>query len=132
MSRVKARGTRSTEWKFRSLLMRSGVRGWQIGHDSGLPGSPDLVFRGVKLAVFVDGCFWHGCRRCRSVPATNVDFWSAKISGNMRRDRRVASALRAMGWNVLRVWEHELRGNPRIILRRVAARRVKVPSLTNR
>ena len=126
MSRVKSRGTRTTEWKFRSLLMRSGVRGWQIGHDSGLPGCPDMVFRRVKLAVFIDGCFWHGCRRCGSMPETNVEFWSAKITGNMKRDRRVASALRALGWNVLRVWEHELRADGKRILRRVAAHRVKV------
>ena len=79
MSRSRSIGTRTTEWKFRSLLMRSGIKGWTLGHRSGLTGSPDVVFLRHRLAIFLDGCFWHGCRRCRSIPATNTRFWTNKI-----------------------------------------------------
>ena len=79
MSRIKSRGTKSTEWRFRSLLMTSGTRGWELGHKSGLPGSPDFIFPKTQLAIFLDGCFWHGCKRCRSIPNTNRKFWTIKI-----------------------------------------------------
>jgi DNA mismatch endonuclease, patch repair protein len=59
----------------------------------------------VKLAVFVDGCFWHGCAKCRDLPATNVEFWRAKIKGNRKRDRRVSRRLRRAGWTVVRIRE---------------------------
>lgn len=105
-------GTKSTEWKFRSLLIRSGIRGWKMGHRSGLPGGPDFVFPRSRVAVFVDGCFWHGCRRCRAIPASNRAFWSAKIAANKKRDRRANRLLGAQGWRAVRYWEHELRDDP--------------------
>lgn len=119
MSRSRSRGSRSTEWKFRSLLIRSGIRGWRLGHASGLAGRPDVVFTQRHLAIFLDGCFWHGCRRCRSIPATNRAFWMNKIEKNKRRDRKVQRALRANGWKVLRIWEHELRTDSAGVLRKV-------------
>jgi len=72
-----------------------------------LPGSPDLVFPGRRLALFVHGCFWHGhdCGRRKRRPATNAAYWRAKIAGNRRRDRRALKALRTMGWRTLVVWE---------------------------
>ena len=109
MSRVKSRGTKTTEWKFRSLLMRSRIKGWRIGHNSGLPGRPDVVFLRARLAIFLDGCFWHGCQRYRSVPTTNQAFWEAKIQKNRERDKKVVRRLRVMGWKVTRIWEHELK-----------------------
>jgi len=109
MSRIKSRGTKTTEWRLRSLLMRSRIRGWKIGHDSGLPGRPDVLFPQTRIAIFVDGCFWHGCRRCRSIPTSNRTFWKAKIQRNIERDRKVASTLGVMGWKVIRIWEHDLR-----------------------
>lgn len=67
----------------------------------------DLVFTPVKVAVFVDGCFWHGCPHHRVAPKTNASYWTAKIEGNMSRDRRVTEGLEREGWTVLRIWEHE-------------------------
>src|SRR5271156_6607209 len=110
MGQSKSRGSKSTEQKFRAHLIRSGVNGWKLGHRSGLVGSPDIVFDKARLAIFLDGCFWHGCRRCRSVPVANRAFWLTKITRNKTRDHQVRRALRAGGWRVMRVWEHELRG----------------------
>lgn len=123
MSRNRSRGTKSTEWKFRSLLIRSGIRGWKIGHGSDLPGGPDVIFLQSRLAIFLDGCFWHGCRRCRSIPVTNRAFWTAKIEGNKRRDRKAVRTLRAKGWTVMRIWEHELRIDSVGVLRKVLMNR---------
>lgn len=124
MSHNKSRGTRTTEWTFRSLLMRSGIKGWVIGHDSGLPGRPDVIFPRRRLAIFLDGCFWHGCRRCRSIPTTNGEFWTAKIEGNRKRDRRTVRALRTMGWRAIRIWEHELKTDTEGVLRKVMGQRL--------
>jgi DNA mismatch endonuclease (patch repair protein) len=119
MSRIKSRGTKTTEWKFRSLLVRSGVSGWKLGHCSDIPGRPDVLFPRSRVAIFLDGCFWHGCERCRSIPATNRAFWTAKIKSNTERDRKVTRMLGAMGWRVLRIWEHELKADSERILGRV-------------
>lgn len=67
----------------------------------------DLVFRPAKVAVFVDGCFWHGCPQHGTAPRTNRDYWSSKIQGNKARDAETDEALRQRGWVPLRVWEHE-------------------------
>jgi DNA mismatch endonuclease, patch repair protein len=69
---------------------------------------PDFVFRQVRLALFVDGCFWHGCPKHCNMPASNRPFWRKKLAANMARDRRVNRALRRAGWEVVRVWECEL------------------------
>jgi DNA mismatch endonuclease (patch repair protein) len=82
---------------------------------------PNFVFPKLKLAVFVDGCFWHGCPIHATWPKQNGAFWRAKILGNKTRDRRVDRTLRKAGWRVLRVWEHELvRRNEARLLRRLA------------
>lgn len=119
MSRNRSRGAKSTEWRFRSLLMRAGIRGWAIGHDFGLPGRPDIIFLQKRVAIFLDGCFWHGCRHCRSIPTTNRQFWSTKIGENRKRDARAVRALRSMGWTAIRIWEHELKTDSDAVLRRV-------------
>ena len=123
MSRVRSSGTKTTEWRFRGLLVQAAIRGWRIGHRCGLPGNPDVVFHRARLAVFLDGCFWHGCERCRTIPATNSQFWLAKIRKNKHRDQRAVMKLRADGWKVLRIWEHELRYDPRGVLARVVQSR---------
>ncbi len=80
-------------------------------HEKSLPGCPDFVFVSAHLAVFVDGCFWHGCPICkRTMPATNATFWRSKIQRNKSRDVIVGRQLRTCGIRVLRLWEHELRG----------------------
>jgi DNA mismatch endonuclease (patch repair protein) len=68
---------------------------------------PDIVFTRARICVFCDGCFWHSCPEHASMPQTNVEFWSEKLSRNIERDRQVDRALTAAGWTVIRVWEHE-------------------------
>ena len=121
MARCRSTGNASTERRFRALLARARVRGWRLGHNSGLPGRPDIVFNAPQVAVFLDGCFWHGCQRCRSVPAQNRRFWVEKLRANALRDRRASRRLRAMGWRTLRIWEHQIRENPARAIGRVRA-----------
>lgn len=84
-------------------MRAAGITGWRRG--SPLPGKPDFVFRTEKVAIFVDGCFWHGCPRHGRTPKSRSDFWLNKLAQNVRRDRAVTLALRASGWMVLRIWE---------------------------
>ena len=107
MSRIRGRGNAATELRLIALLRTHRVTGWRRG--STLPGRPDFVFPRAKLAVFVDGCFWHGCPLHATWPAQNAAFWRAKLLANRRRDRAVTRTLRARGWRVLRLWEHALR-----------------------
>lgn len=75
-----------------------------------LPGGrvrPDVVFTRARLAVFVDGCYWHGCHEHRTLPRSNAEFWAAKIESTRARDRKQTEILRSAGWKVVRVWEHE-------------------------
>ena len=108
MSRVQGKGNKSTERRLRFALVAAGVRGW-ILQAKALPGCPDFYFERVRLAVFVDGCFWHGCGRCGHLPKTNADFWQAKLERNRMRDRDYKRMLVAQGIRVIRLWEHELR-----------------------
>lgn len=103
MSRVRRAGNRSTELRMIDLFRAAGIRGWR--RHARLSGAPDFVFRRERVAVFVDGCFWHGCPRHRRTPKTRIPFWTAKLTGNMRRDRAVNRELRASGWIVVRIWE---------------------------
>jgi DNA mismatch endonuclease (patch repair protein) len=114
MAAIKSSGTRSTELRLRAWLVSKGIRGWTT-NGQGLPGTLDIVFPKKKIAIFVDGCFWHGCIICsRNItPSTNARFWSEKISANQKRDRRVVRFLRASGWGVIRIWEHDLKKDRR-------------------
>jgi DNA mismatch endonuclease, patch repair protein len=118
MAAVKSTGNRSTERVLRARLVRSGVRGWRM-HAKDIAGCPDFVFDAARVAVFVDGCFWHGCPSCRRAPSSNQEYWTKKVARNQARDRRNSRTLRAGGWTVLRVWECALRGNPDRVLRRI-------------
>jgi DNA mismatch endonuclease (patch repair protein) len=100
---VKSRGNRSTELRLAKLLRRNGLSGWR--RHLPLPGHPDFAWPRKRVAVFVDGCFWHGCPRCYVAPRHNAAFWREKVQSNSRRDLRVARQLRAMGWSVQRIWE---------------------------
>ena len=107
MARIRSRGNRSTECVFAAMLRRSRISGWKL-HCSGVAGKPDFYFKDRQLAVFVDGCFWHGCPKCFQAPRQNAPFWAAKIGGNRKRDRRVTRSLRNEGIEVIRLWEHDL------------------------
>jgi len=76
----------------------------------GIPGRPDFVNRALKIAVFADGCFWHGCPRCGHVPKSNRAYWRKKLLRNVARDKEINRELRRAGWHVVRIWEHEMRG----------------------
>ena len=126
MSAVRGRGNRSTELQLALLQRSQAISGWRRGVR--LPGKPDFVFRAAKLAVFVDGCFWHSCPRHARTPKTRVRFWKTKLARNAQRDREVRKALRARGWRVLRIWEHELaQRNESRLLQRVRAAIAKAP-----
>ncbi len=103
MSRVRRAGNRSTELRMVDLLRAAGIRGWR--RRERLSGAPDFVFRRERVAVFVDGCFWHGCPRHRRTPKSRIAFWTSKLTRNMKRDRAVNRKLRASGWMVVRIWE---------------------------
>jgi DNA mismatch endonuclease (patch repair protein) len=90
-------------------MFAKGYR-YRIGH--GLFGKPDIVFVSGRVAVFIDGCFWHRCPEHFRLPASNTAFWDEKLNGNVNRDRAVTERLRAEGWCVLRFWEHQVKRNP--------------------
>jgi DNA mismatch endonuclease (patch repair protein) len=133
MSRIRGRGNKETEIALRKLFRRYRITGWR--RNQPLLGKPDFVFSKERVAVFVDGCFWHGCPT-HSPPArwlrkssmqawrprrlgdsslrTGKAFWRDKLAANIRRDRFVNRALRRQGWTVVRIWEHELRQGTRM------------------
>jgi len=104
MSRMGRRDT-GPERLLRRALHRRGVR-FRL-QDARLPGRPDIVLVRTRLAIFVDGCFWHGCEQHAVLPKSNRAFWAEKLAGNQRRDQRNDAALAALGWTVRHVWEHE-------------------------
>jgi DNA mismatch endonuclease, patch repair protein len=113
MSKVRGSGNKSTEWRVRAWLIGAGIKGWKLGNRSNLPGRPDFIFPAARIVVFVDGCFWHGCRACarkRKPPRTNPAFWRNKVKANVARDRRQTRQLRGLGWRVVRIMEHNLGG----------------------
>ncbi|MEO8132789.1 MAG: very short patch repair endonuclease [Betaproteobacteria bacterium] len=118
MSRIRGKDTRP-EVQLRKALWALGIR-YRL--ESKLKGRPDLVLARIKVAVFVDGCFWHCCPKHFTMPRTRRAFWKNKITGNCERDRAVDVALRRAGWLVLRIWEHEVTSNlPRVCGRLVRA-----------
>ncbi|TAK99022.1 MAG: very short patch repair endonuclease [Verrucomicrobia bacterium] len=120
MSRIRGRGNKDTELALAKLLRRHRITGWR--RNQPVFGKPDFIFPKLKLAVFVDGCFWHGCPKHGTKPKNNQAFWRKKLSANKRRDALVTRTLRRYGWRVLRVWEHELaRRNEARLVRRLTA-----------
>lgn len=106
MKRVKSTNT-SVEIRLRKELWRNGLRGWRI-HPKNVPGKPDIIFKRKKVAVFIDGCFWHGCPVCDRSPKSGNAYWENKISRNMVRDKKYNELLANDGWLVIRLWEHEV------------------------
>jgi len=106
MAAIHSTGNRTTELRLVSILRTHGITGWRRRQP--LPGKPDFVFRRERLAVFVDGCFWHGCRwHCR-MPKSRCSYWESKIRRNKARDKAVRGMLQEAGWKVHRIWEHSL------------------------
>lgn len=107
MRKVKAQGNRSTELRLIKLFQSNGIKGWRRNYP--VKGHPDFVFLDKKVAVFVDGCFWHGhdCRNTR--PKDNHDYWQKKRERNIQHDRETNALFVSRGWTVLRIWECELK-----------------------
>ncbi len=124
MARVKAADT-GPEVALRKALYALGARGWRC-HRSALPGKPDVAFGRARVAVFVDGAFWHG-HPSKYWPGRCSPYWDKKIARNRERDREVDSRLRTLGWRVIRLWDFEIEPDPesaaRRVLRCVRARR---------
>ena len=117
MASIRGSGNKGTEVALMQLLRRQGITGWR--RHLRVFGKPDFVFQKLKLAVFVDGCFWHACPKHSNLPVNNRPFWKRKLEANKRRDRLVTRTLRARNWQVCRVWEHELSSkNEKRLLRR--------------
>ncbi|MCI7645116.1 MAG: DNA mismatch endonuclease Vsr [Bacteroidales bacterium] len=108
MSHIKSKNTKP-EVLVRRFLFANGFR-FRL-HQKGLPGKPDIVLPKYKTVIFINGCFWHGHSDCKyaTIPETNHDFWSEKISGNMERDEITFSSLEKMGWRVMIIWQCELK-----------------------
>lgn len=106
MAQVKSTGNKSTEQSLLAIFREHGITGWRRGYP--LVGKPDFAFPRAKVAIFVDGCFWHGHpKKCR-MPKTHRAYWEKKIARNVARDRRVTRTLQEKGWNVVRIWEDSI------------------------
>jgi DNA mismatch endonuclease (patch repair protein) len=135
MSRIRGRGNERTEGRLAALFRELLITGWRRHRP--LFGHPDFLFPQRRIAVFVDGCFWHGCSRHYKAPAQNGEFWNKKRDANQARDRLVNRTLRERGWRVLRIWEHELRGDTRPLRQKLrrwfgTARVARKPGSTDR
>ncbi|MBU1937015.1 very short patch repair endonuclease [bacterium] len=108
MASVKSSGNKSTEAVLATMLRKEHLSGWRRNYP--LVGKPDFVFPASQLAIFVDGCFWHGCPKHCRMPADNRGYWNQKISRNVERDRGINKQLHGKGWSVVRFWEHDLCG----------------------
>jgi len=114
MKNVRSKGNKTTELKLMEIFRANGITGWRRGYQ--VKGHPDFVFLKKLIAVFVDGCFWHGhdCRNTR--PIDNEDYWAKKRERNMQRDIKTTAAFEKRGWTVIRIWECELTKKKRDLL----------------
>lgn len=125
MSRIRGKGNKSTELALAAIFRKAGIKGWRRhfviklrlkvkrGSSSEtqpevLVIKPDFVFRKERVALFVDGCFWHRCPLHSKLPENNREFWEQKLARNVERDRLSNRELEKAGWQVVRVWEHDL------------------------
>jgi DNA mismatch endonuclease (patch repair protein) len=144
MERVRPAGNKSTEVVLAAAFRRAGIKGWRRHVRVRLNASrscsrtsrhidaksrytfPDFVFLRLRIAIYVDGCFWHGCPQHGTAPTHNSAYWSVKLASNRARDSRVTTSLRKAGWTVIRIWEHSIKTRPMTCVRRVC--RVLGPS----
>jgi DNA mismatch endonuclease (patch repair protein) len=110
MSAIRAKDTKP-ELLLRRSLWQKGIRGYRL-HWKKVPGRPDIAFPGKKIAIFINGCYWHRCPYCDlPLPKNNAAFWSNKFSKNTERDKAKVEALRKLGWDTVTIWECELKTN---------------------
>lgn len=118
MAAIKGRGNLTTEVALMKVFRKEKIAGWRRHYDR-VEGRPDFAFPKQKVAVFIDGCFWHGCKKHATTPKTNIQFWEEKIVRNKERDKKVNRELRKSGWKVVRIWEHEMKKGQLKILRKL-------------
>ena len=118
MASIKSKDTKP-ELLIRKLLWAKGKR-YRV-HDKSIIGTPDISSKKSKIAVFIDGCFWHGCTSCCDPPSTNMTFWSKKITTNRMRRSFVKNELISRGWQVMEFWEHDVKDKSIAISNRIAA-----------
>jgi DNA mismatch endonuclease (patch repair protein) len=137
MSRIRSTGNQRTDKGVASMLRRAGITGWRRHVVIKLPPTksamsvasdgtrfkqqvrPDFVFGMQRVALFIDGCFWHGCPRCYTAPKSATAFWKRKVITNRERDKYQTAALKKCGWRVVRMWEHQISDKPEsVALRR--------------
>lgn len=105
MASIRGKHNKTTDYKLRMLLIKNNIKGWKL-HSKEIFGTPDFYFSKKKLAIFVDGCFWHGCKSCGHIPKTRSAFWRTKFERNQIRAKLVKSKLREHSIEVMRIWEH--------------------------
>lgn len=118
MSKIRGKNT-GPEIQFRKLIWSMGIRGYRIHYN--LLGKPDIVFIKKKIAIFIDGCFWHKCPICFQEPETRKEFWMGKIQSNIDRDKKVDEQLKNDGWTVIRIWEHVIKKEPEKAVKKIIA-----------
>jgi DNA mismatch endonuclease, patch repair protein len=116
MSKIRGKGNKDTELKMIAILKENHISGWR--RNQKVFGKPDFVFWNKKVAMFVDGCFWHCCPSHSTTPKNNKEFWEKKLQSNITRDSFVNQELIKTGWKVIRIWEHEL-STPNIIAEKI-------------
>lgn len=127
MSRIRSKRNVTTELNLVSLMCAAHLHGWRRNFP--LLGNPDFVFQKSKLAVFVDGCYWHGHNCGRNLrPKRNAELWRRKFSANKKRDQLVNRTLRCKGWNVIRIWECALKKKPQACIQRIMVANQPAPT----
>ena len=118
MSSIRGQNNKSTERRLQMALVRNSIAGFTLQAWEVI-GKPDIYFKKERLAIFVDGCFWHGCKKCGHVPKSNTKFWTLKIQRNRDRDHLTNKTLTSTGIRVIRFWEHQLKEDLEACLERV-------------
>ena len=115
MSRIRSK------WTHQEKGFHNHLKGLKIKHamHPKMDGSPDIILKDKKLAIFLQGCFWHKCPKCYKEPATNVKYWLPKIEKNILRDKRNFRLMKKNGWKVMKMWEHETKNNFKKSLERI-------------
>jgi DNA mismatch endonuclease (patch repair protein) len=102
------------------LIVKDNIDGRRLRYQpKGIPERPDFANKTKRIAVFIDGCFWHKCPRCYKPPKSNKKYWKAKIERNTKRDKAVNRKMRDEGWTVLRFWEHQVKENTAQVVKRI-------------
>jgi DNA mismatch endonuclease (patch repair protein) len=104
MSKIKSK------WTTQEKIIHNYLKGIKVKHrmHPSIEGNPDVLLTGINTLIFLDGCFWHKCPKCFKIPANRRGFWKKKINNNIKRDKEITRTLRKHGYNVIRIWEHQI------------------------